>query len=425
MQGDESQTPEPNATQIHSRVRPRPVVRLNRKAIGALIGCILALVALSLKLGATTGDAKTNAEREPPRNGYMAHPPGLNELPGDYDQIPKPKMVVAQDLPGPAPETPVPPPPPPPRPRAYRQARVSDGQREAEAARTSGLFFQSSPRPQRRQRLQMASNGTPGAPPSRGLSSDGLAMLKTLAQKPQRDQDQNRQVDKEDFLRQAGQANVPIYLDDRVHDPASPNLVQAGTIIPTVLISGINSDLPGMITAQVREPVYDTISGEILLIPQGTRALGQYDSKVVYGQRRVLVAWHRLIMPNGTSIRLDGMQGIDLAGYAGVKDKVNNHWGRVFGSVILSSVLSVGARVSAGTVSSDRGVSPGEQFALEAGGNFNRVGQDLVRKNLNIQPTLEIRPGFAMNILVHKDMVMRPYDASQDMGGFPAMRRGR
>jgi type IV secretion system protein TrbI len=423
MQGPASQTPEPNVTQLHSRVRPRPVVRLNRKAIGALIGCILALVALSLKWRATTSDAKTRTEHEHSRNGYMAHPPGLHELPGDYDQLPKPNTVIAPELPGPAPE----PPPPPPRveSHAYHQTRVSEAQREAEAARTSGLFFQSSPRPQRRQQLQMASHETSGVPPARGLLPDRLDMLKTLAHKPQHDQDQNRQVDKEAFLRQAGQAHVPIYLDDRVHDPASPNLVQAGTIIPTVLISGINADLPGMITAQVREPVYDTISGEILLIPQGTRALGQYDSKVVYGQRRVLVAWHRLIMPNGTSISLGGMPGIDLAGYAGVKDKVNHHWGRVFGSVILSSVLSVGARVSAGTISSDQGISPGEQFALEAGGNFNQVGQDLVRKNLNMQPTLEIRPGFAMNILVHKDMVMRPYDASQDQGVFPSRHRGR
>jgi type IV secretion system protein VirB10 len=403
------------------------VVRLNRKAIGVLIGCILALVALSLKWRATSSDAKTPTDHELTRSGYMVQPPGLHELPGDYDQIPKPNPAIVPALPGPTPESPAPTPSPPPgvQPHASRQPQVSAAQREAEAARTSGLFFQSSPRPQQRQRLQMASHDASGAPPARGLSSDHLGMLQTLAHKPQHHQDQNRQGDKEAFLRQASQANVPIYLDDRVHDPASPNLVQAGTIIPTVLISGINADLPGMITAQVREPVYDTISGEILLIPQGTRALGQYDSKVVYGQRRVLVAWHRLIMPNGTSISLGGMPGIDLAGYAGVKDKVNHHWGRVFGSVILSSVLSVGARVSAGTVSSDQGISPGEQFALEAGGNFNQVGQDLVRKNLNIQPTLEIRPGFAMNILVHKDMVMRPYDASQDQGVFPSRHRGR
>jgi type IV secretion system protein VirB10 len=217
-----------------------------------------------------------------------------------------------------------------------------------------------------------------------GVRPAGLALLDRLAQHPNLPPEQNRQEDKEAFLRQAGQAEVPLYIGDRLHDPVFPYVVQAGTLIPAVLLTGINADLPGMISAQVREPVYDSVSGESLLIPQGTRLLGQYDSKIVYGQRRVLVAWQRLILPNGASIRLEGMPGIDLAGFAGLTDQVNNHWGRIFGSVLLSTVLSVGARLPAGMISRDRGTAPGEEFAVDASANINAAGQEIVRKNLNI-----------------------------------------
>ena len=123
----------------------------------------------------------------------------------------------------------------------------------------------------------------------------------------------------------------------------------AGTIIPGVLISGINSDLPGQIIGQVTANVYDTVTGNFLLIPLGTKVIGRYDSAIAFGQERVLIVWNRLLLPNGTSIVLDSMSGTDTEGYAGMKDKVNNHWGKLLSGVVLSTLLSVGASVSAGT----------------------------------------------------------------------------
>ena len=200
-----------------------------------------------------------------------------------------------------------------------------------------------------------------------------------------------------------------MHLHHRLEAPASPYVVQAGTIIPVVLVTGIHSDLPEVITARVREPVYDSVAGEHLLIPQGTRLLGVYDSKIVHGQNRVLIAWQRLLLPDGGSIQLDGMPGVDLAGFAGVKDKVNYHVARLFGAVVLSSILSVGARLPAASISTGDGVSPAQEFAVDASRNFNRTGQEIVGRELRVQPTLQIRPGFSMNVMVHEDMVLRPY----------------
>ena len=183
----------------------------------------------------------------------------------------------------------------------------------------------------------------------------------------------------------------------------SPYEVKAGTIIPAVLITGINSDLPGMITAQVREQVFDSTTGKYLLIPQGSKIIGTYNSNVSYGQNRALVVWSRLIFPNGSSINLGGMNGVDLAGYAGYSDKVDNHWKRLIGGVVLSSLL-------AGTAQSNStGNNFNSQFTNNVGNEINRVGQKITRKNLDIQPTIKIRPGFSINVMVNKDMILRPY----------------
>jgi type IV secretory pathway VirB10-like protein len=218
--------------------------------------------------------------------------------------------------------------------------------------------------------------------------------------------DQNGQTQKNAFLDKNHSSKF--YASSGLSAAVSPYEVKAGSIIPGVLITGINSDLPGRLTGQVRENVYDSVSGKYLLIPQGTRIIGVYDSKVGYAQNRVLVVWSRLIFPNGNSLDLEGMTGVDGGGYAGFKDKVNYHTGRLVTGVLLSSILSAGTKVATG--SDDDNSSYGAMAAEGAAESVAAVGAKYTDKNLNVQPTLEIRPGFRFNIFVAKDFVLKPYE---------------
>jgi type IV secretion system protein VirB10 len=185
----------------------------------------------------------------------------------------------------------------------------------------------------------------------------------------------------------------------------------AGATIPTIpaaLITGVRSDLPGQITAQVTETVYDTPSGRIRLIPQGARLIGSYDSQVAFGQSRVLLVWGRLIMPNGRSIVLERQQGADAAGYSGLNDEVDNHWKELLGAAALSTLLGVGSELGSGA---DNGNNTAilQALRLGAANSLNQTGQQIVRRNLNIQPTLTIRPGFPVRVIVNRDLVLEPY----------------
>jgi type IV secretion system protein TrbI len=195
---------------------------------------------------------------------------------------------------------------------------------------------------------------------------------------------------------------------DRVAAPASTYVVQAGNIIPAALITGIRSDVPGQITAQVTENVFDSPSGRFLLVPQGTRLIGTYDSQVAFGQSRVLLVWTRLIMPNGRSIVLERQPGADSAGYAGLEDEVDNHWGALFKAALLSTLLGVGSELGSTT---GTGTNSDVITALRRGSSdsLNQTGQKVVQQNLNIQPTLTVRPGFPVRVIVNRDLVLEPY----------------
>ena len=184
----------------------------------------------------------------------------------------------------------------------------------------------------------------------------------------------------------------------------SPYVVQAGAVIPAALITGIRSGLPGQITAQVTENIYDSPTGRLLLIPQGTRLIGQYDNGVGFGQRRVLLVWNRLILPNGKSIVLERQPGADSEGYAGLEDGVDYHWWDLAKAAALSTLLGVGAELA--TDDGDRLVS-----AIQGGAQntINDAGQQIVRRQLSIQPTLIIRPGFPVRVIVTRDLVLEPY----------------
>ncbi|MDH7638088.1 TrbI/VirB10 family protein [Sphingomonas sp. MAHUQ-71] len=184
--------------------------------------------------------------------------------------------------------------------------------------------------------------------------------------------------------------------------PASPNMLSAGTIIAGSLITGLRSDLPGLVTAMVTQNVFDTATGRILLIPQGARLIGSYDSVVAFGQRRALVVWQRIIWPDSSSISIDNVPATDASGYSGLEDKVDFHTWQLLKGVAISTLLGIGADLQfsgrGGLVDAIR--QSGEQ-------NVSRAGDQLTSKTLNIQPTITIRPGAPIRLIVHRDLVLR------------------
>ncbi|WGR97504.1 TrbI/VirB10 family protein [Bradyrhizobium sp. ISRA443] len=264
---------------------------------------------------------------------------------------------------------------------------------ETEAARTSHLFASTNGREVRPPDAAAlgSDRGVPTSPLS--TSDDGFA--------------QNSQDRKLAFVNAS--VNRRTASPERITRPASPYLVRAGTIIPGALITGIRSDLPGQITAQVTENVYDTPTGRFLLVPQGARLIGIYDSQVTFGQSRVLLVWTRLIMPNGRSIVLERQPGADTAGYAGLEDQVDNHWGELFKAAALSTFLAVGTELGEGSDTNSNNSAIIQALRHGAADSLNQTGQQVVRRSLNIQPTLTVRPGFPVRVIVNRDLVLQPY----------------
>lgn len=216
--------------------------------------------------------------------------------------------------------------------------------------------------------------------------------------------DPNGQRTKEDFF------NADIkelgYLPNRVVPRQSLYELKRGSVIPATLITGINSDLPSRITAQVSQNVYDSATGHRLLIPQGTKLFGRYDSKVSFGQSRVLVVWTDIIFPNGSTLQIGGMAGTDARGYGGFNDKVDNHYLKTFGSAILLAIIGTGMDIalpeSSTLATQDTASDAARRNFAET---FGRVAERTINKNLDVQPTLEIRPGYKFNVLVDQDVI--------------------
>lgn len=202
-------------------------------------------------------------------------------------------------------------------------------------------------------------------------------------------------------------------LSSRVEPPRTPYELRAGFILPATLISGINSELPGQIMAQVSQPVYDTPTGKYLLIPQGSRLVGSYSSEVTYGQSRVLIGWQRVVFPDGKALDIGSMPGADSAGYSGFYDQVNNHYFRIFGSAILMSGVVAGISLSQDNNSSSTTMNQqkaGDVMSAALGQQLGQVAAEMIRKNMNVSPTLEIRPGYRFNVIVTKDLTFeKPY----------------
>ena len=362
------------------RLRPSrpPVTRLSRKVLLGL--GIVAAAGIAAALFVALEPHRQTAGTELYNTSNRSTPEGLNSLPRDYTGLPKNVPRLGPPLPGDL---------GPPIANAGAPAPVmasNNGQQEEEAALKSRLFvttnFQQVAAAAVPATLRHRQRRQPPEPLRTQTPRDGnLAFL-------------NGAVDRRTVS------------SDRVEAPASRYVLQAGAVIPAALITGIRSDLPGEVTAQVTEDVYDSPTGRILLIPQGARLVGQYDAQVSFGQSRVLLAWTRLIMPNGRSIVLERQPAADAAGYAGLEDEVDNHWGMLFKAAILSTILSVGSEAG---VSGNNGGSLAAAIQQGMSQSFNQVGEQVVGRSLAIQPTLTIRPGFPVRVMVTRDLVLEPY----------------
>ncbi len=369
-------TPGPDAAAGAMRLRgeaPR-VTRISRRALiwlGAIAGIGIGgalIYALQVSDRGGTPQELVSIERRQTADG-------LETLPGSYGDVPRLGLPLPGDLGGPilraqqegqpVPATAMPVPGPDPE----EQRRLA----ELEAARLSQLFFQARP--------TAAGGSTTPAP---GFAAPG----EPGPQDPRRA-----------FL-EAGTDRITV-APDRVEAPASPFLLQAGSVIPAALVTGIRSDLPGQITAQVTQNVYDSPTGAFLLIPQGTRLIGEYDAGITFGQRRVLLVWTRMIFPDGRSIVLERLAGADATGYAGLQDGVDHHWGAVLKAAGLATLLAVGAELVADD--EDRLVRAIRDGAQDT---VNQVGQRIVERQLQVEPTLTIRPGFPVRVIVARDLVL-------------------
>lgn len=365
------------------------VTRLSRRVLigGASVAIIVVLGTVIWALDSRRGRQESATELY--NTDHKTTADELAKLPRDYTSLPPGVPPLGPPLPGDLGR---------PILRAQGNERLgvdAEQQRvsqESEAARTSRLF---------------ASSTTVNRAPASSTPAPQIATDKPDVQgeRPAIDADsvQNMQDRKLAFLN--GPTDKRTVSGERLEKPLSKFVVQAGSVIPAALLTGIRSDLPGQVTGQITENIYDSPTGRYLLIPQGSKLIGTYDSQVSFGQSRVLLVWTRMIFPNGRSIVLERQTGADPEGYAGLEDQVDYHWGRLFMAAALSTLLGVGSELGASNTDSDvlRALRRGSSDSL------NQAGQQVVRRNLNIQPTLTIRPGFPVRVIVNRDLVLSPY----------------
>lgn len=368
------------------RGEPPSVMRLSRKTLaiaGALAGTAI---------GGALLWALQPADKKAPENLYVAEgtnkPDTVTGAPADYGAIPKLGPPLPGDLGRPIlsaqQEGQLPPVPPPPG-----QARAPDpaldardrAREERESANASRLFLA-------------------GGAASRGPALD--AEIEPSAAGQGNPTDSALTAGRRSFM--AG-GDMTEESTARIRAASSPYLLQAGSVIPAAMVTGIQSDLPGQVIAQVTENIYDSPTGRILLIPQGARLIGEYDNEVAAGQSRVLLGWDRLLFADGRSVSLERLPGADARGMAGLSDRTDNHWGHMIRAALVTSLLGAGAEIGSGD--DDRLVR-----ALRRGpqDSVSEVGQRLVDRQLRIPPTLTVRPGFPLRVLVTRDLILEPAD---------------
>lgn len=289
---------------------------------------------------------------------------------------------------------------------AERAERVRQ-MRIAQQAKESGLFVRLSENQEKSK--QASVTDAPASPPSAFRPSTAADLAKAAKGMLDRSSEiiPSSQARKLAFV--GAKADTETTNPHALAPPPSTYAVMAGSIIPASLVTGLNSDLPGATIAQVTENVYDTVTGEHLLIPQGTRLVGKYDSVVAFGQKRALVVWSRLILPNGNSIVIENLPATDVAGYAGLEDEVDFHTWQLLKGVALATLIGVGTQLSIGNNQNDL-INALRQSVQQS---TNQAGQRLVERELDVQPTITVRPGWPLRVIVSKDLVLKPYQDVQ------------
>jgi len=401
--------------ELKLRARPRPVTRINRKVLmaGACLGVLGLFAAASIALGPPK--AVDPADRQELYNTATKRAPdGLADLPNSYlnwqpaGDTPKLGAPMAGDLGGTMvseeeewglePDWNVAPSDdfrPSAEDEAIRAQRLADA-KLADAAGKAGVFFDVG----NRQSIAGSVSAPGGLSKTLGSERLALAAQSTGAPGFGNSPDQNLQAEKIAFA--AEKRDGDIYNPHDVETPVSPYQVMAGTLIPASLVTGLNSDLPGNVIAQVTQPVYDTVSGAHLLIPQGARLIGRYQSDVSFGQERALLVWDRIILPDGSSLQISE-PAADAQGYAGVSDRTDHHWDRVFAAAGLATLLGIGSELGSDADDIERAIRRG------FGDSISEAGQRVVDRNLGIQPTIRIRPGWPVRVIVTRDLVLWPY----------------
>lgn len=391
------------------RAQPRPVTRLNRRTLAILAGGLSVAVLGALMWSLQPQRRGTGEQTELYNVDRVSKSEGLDTLPADYSKLPPP---LSPKVPEPG----------PPLPGDLGPAIVRSQQpvtatytppghdqndalrKEAESAAASSVFFRSGTQ-KAAPVAQSQVAAAPGFAANAPFDPMAAGPASTAAQPADPTAVQNRQDQKEAFQK-AGTTETRN--SGNLTLPASPYQVMAGTVVAGALVTGIKSDLPGDVIATVTEPVYDTATGKFLLIPQGSRILGKYNSQVAYGQSRVQVVWSRIILPDTSSLTLDNLAGTDPAGYVGLEDDVDWHWDRVFAGAALTTLLGIGAELAApeNRQDGDRVIIAGRDSLQDS---VNQAGQEMTRRNMNIQPTLTERPGLPVRIIVNRDLTLRPY----------------
>lgn len=397
------------ATELRLRPERTRVVRLSRKVLGLIAGVSALALGGALIWALQTNKPRTVDELYNTDNRPTTE--GLSRLPNDYAGVSRDVPQLGPPLPGDlgrqmlnAGVTPEPMTGAPdaasgaaaPDPEAQRLAQEHQRlAQERDAARASRLFA--------------AEAQADGASGSAGSAPTSVADLDPTPASGRSGIGGSQSSQPVDGNSRPGFLNSPAdrqtVAGDRLQPPVSPYAVQAGAVIAAAMLTGLRSDLPGQVTAQVTQNVYDSPTGRILLIPQGARLIGQYDAEVTFGQSRVLLVWTRLILPNGRSIVLERQPGADAEGYAGLEDGVDNHWTQLFGAAMLSTLLSAGSEAGS---SSDEGDLL-QAIRRGASDSISQAGRQVVGRSLDIQPTLTVRPGFPVRVIVTRDLVLEPY----------------
>jgi type IV secretion system protein VirB10 len=408
--------PEP----LELRTPPRPVTRINRKVLIGAAAVVLLVIAGLVLVALRAPSLRVAAPQELFNVEHKPIADALSKLPATYDGVQTDKKLAlakepASGLPKGGPHL------TPPSGDALDEADRAEKARLARLAvqaRESQVFFrlQLKPPPKESAATEVRPDLLLRPPPPPTISDDSLTALSALRAAKRALALAGGDVDaletgadqshKLTFLKAGPEKSI--YNLHPLQTPASPYQLMASTVIAASLITGLNSDLPGFVIAQVTENVFDTVSGRHLLIPQGSRLIGKYDNIVAFGQERALVVWQRIILPDGSSIVIDNLPATDTGGYAGLADQVDFHTWKLLKGVALATVLGVGSELTFG--SSDSDLVKALQQSTQA--TTNRAGQRLIERQLNVQPTITVRPGWPLRVIVHRDVVLRPYRAS-------------